>query len=85
MLDGSLAWGEVEQLLEDLVRHQQEQLLQCGRRIIPTLIPDDLLQPNDFPELEFHPYFRYEEGVTAGLQTAQMALRALRRRYTLYE
>jgi hypothetical protein len=34
------------------------------------------MQPFDFPELENHPEFRYEEGVLAGLLTAYAALQA---------
>lgn len=64
---------KVEVLFEEMVEHQRKKLLEFGRRIIPSLTMDDLLQPNDYPELEFHPLFRYEEGVLEGLLTAQMA------------
>lgn len=63
-------------LLEELISQQKAHLLFLGRKIIPRLTPEDLLQPNDYPELENHPVFRYEEGLLAGLQSAQMALRA---------
>lgn len=66
---------EIEQILTELITTQQERLLACGQRIIPQLTPDDLLQPNDFLELENHPIFRYEEGVLIGMQTVQVALR----------
>ena len=46
-----------------------------GRRVVPTLTPEDVLQPNDYPELENHPEFRYQEGVLAGIQEAISALR----------
>lgn len=64
-------------LMEELVVGQQKKLLSCARTIVPYITTDDILQPNDFPELEQHPYFRYEEGVLEGLLTAQMALKAL--------
>jgi hypothetical protein len=35
------------------------------------------LQPNDFPELEHHPHFRYEEGILDGMQVVRSALYAL--------
>lgn len=63
-------------LMEELVEFQQKKLLKVGKEIVPHVTLDDLLQPNDFPELENHPIFRYEEGVLAGIQTAQMALQA---------
>lgn len=69
---------DIDQLLEQIIQSQRKTLLQCARRIVPYATSDDILQPNDFPELENHPYFRYEEGVLAGLQSAQMAIRAFR-------
>ena len=64
------------ELLDTLIQDQKKKLLQTAKRIVPTVIEDDLLQPNDFPALEFHPHFRYEEGVLHGLQTARMAILA---------
>lgn len=62
-----------EELFDELVQAQQDRLLKCAKRIVPQVIQDDLLQPNDFPALENHPHFRYEEGVLEGLLTARMA------------
>lgn len=67
----------MEALFDELIAAQQAKLLACARQIVPQLTTDDLLQPNDFPELERHPYFRYEEGVLEGLMTARMAYLAL--------
>jgi hypothetical protein len=63
-------------LLEELVEAQRKKIFQCATSIVPGITMDDILQPNDFPELEEHPYFRYEEGVFEGLLTAQTALKA---------
>lgn len=68
-------WESIETLIEEVAQLQHQKLLKCGRAIIPNLTTDDLLQPNDFMELEHHPEFRYEEGVLAGIKTIQMALR----------
>ena len=68
---------ELKFLFDELVQAQREKLRKCADRIVPNLTDDDLLQPNDFPELENHPYFRYEEGVLEGLLTARMAYLAL--------
>lgn len=70
-------WNEIDQLMEEIVRQQKQQLLTCGRDFVPSLTPEDMLQPNDYPELEHNPHFRYEEGILAGALTMQMALRAL--------
>lgn len=67
---------EFEKLLQQIVEQQKEKLLSSGRRIVPNVTADDLLQPNDFPQLENHPLFRYEEGILDGLQVAQAAFLA---------
>ncbi|WP_068467877.1 hypothetical protein [Candidatus Protochlamydia phocaeensis] len=79
MNEQKASWEEIERIVEELIEGQKGKLLQCGRRLVPYLTPEDLLQPNDFPELEYHPYFRYEEGLLAGLQSVQMALWALKK------
>lgn len=71
-------WPEIERLLSEMISQQKTRLLKCGRQIIPHVTGDDLLQPNDFPELENNPIFRYEEGVLAGIQMMEIALRALK-------
>lgn len=68
----------VEQLFSDLIEGQREKMLSFAKQVVAVrLTHDDLLQPQDYPELENHPYFRYEEGVLEGLLTAQMALSTL--------
>lgn len=64
------------ELFEEMIGQQRNKILLCAQRLVPHITQDDLLQPNDFPELELNPYFRYEEGVLEGLLTAQMAIRA---------
>lgn len=63
-------------LLDELIEQQKQKLLECGCQIIPNLTADDILQPNDYQELENNPLFRYEEGVLAGMQIVKTALRA---------
>jgi hypothetical protein len=65
-----------ELLFRDMLEGQQKKMLATGQRIVPSVTPDDLLQPNDFPDLENHPHFRYEEGVLEGIRTAYTALLA---------
>jgi hypothetical protein len=66
--------------MHDLVTYQRQMLLNLGRRVVPNLTSEDLLQPNDYPSLESHPHFRYEEGILAGIQMVQSALQALQKR-----
>lgn len=65
---------EIESLLEEIIEGQREKILRCGRHFIPNLTSDDILQPNDYPELENNPHFRYEEGVLEGILTVKAAL-----------
>ena len=69
----------MEKLFDALVEGQRKKLLTFARKIIPYMTTDDLLQPNDFPELEQNPLFRYEEGVLEGLLTARMAYLAMKK------
>ncbi len=68
---------ELEFLFDELVESQREKIRRYADRIVPNLTADDLLQPNDFLELENHPHFRYEEGVLEGMLTVRMAYLAL--------
>ena len=63
-------------MLDEMIAQQEKKLLKLAREIIPHLTSDDILQPNDFPQLENHPVFRFEEGILKGLQAAKMALLA---------
>lgn len=64
----------MQELFDELISFQEKKLLKLAQEINPQMTSDDILQPNDFPELENHPYFRYEEGVLKGLHTAKMAI-----------
>ena len=66
--------NEELRLLHELIEQQKKKLLVSAGRIVPHITADDLLQPNDFPELEMHPHFRYEEGILDGLQVVEAAL-----------
>lgn len=79
MISQDTDWAQLENLIQELITLQNRKLLQCGQQVVPNLTHDDLLQPNDFLKLENHPLFRYEEGLLAGIQSVQMALRALKR------
>ncbi len=72
----SSSWRQCEATMEELIQGQKERLLRLGRTLVPTLTSEDMLQPNDYPILDNDPTFRYEEGILAGMQATQMALRA---------
>lgn len=65
----------IKQLLEEMVTHQQTKVLKVAREIIPDATPEDIRNPQDFSELLNDPLFNYEDGLLAGLLSAQAALR----------
>ena len=68
--------SQLEALMNELVEHQQAKVLQVARARLSHLTGDDILNPQDFPQLMSDPFFNYEEGLAAGLMAAQIAIRA---------
>jgi hypothetical protein len=64
--------------MDQLIAFQKKKIYENARILVPHITPDDLLQLNDFPLLDNHPYLRYEEGVLEGLLTARMIFLAQR-------
>lgn len=71
----ALAAG-LEGLFAQLIAQQERRLHETGRRLVPGLCLDDLLSPDDVPALRADPEFLYEDGLLAGLLSAQAAVRA---------
>jgi len=67
---------DFETLFEEMIAQQRGKVLAVARSINPRLTEDDILSPQDFPELIEDSRFNYEDGLLAGLISAQMALRA---------
>lgn len=67
---------ELEALFEEMIRHQRAKVLAVARTLNPHFTSDDVLSPDDFPELRSDPRFAWEDGLLAGLLSAQMAVRA---------
>jgi len=66
----------VEKLLEELIEQERIKLTDLAKEILGfPVTSDDVLQPNDFPELEMNPHFRYQEGIVTGLLVFQAAFR----------
>ncbi len=70
---------DVVELIGAMVAQQEAKLLALGRRLVPHLTAEDLLQPHDFTALRESPEFNYEDGILAGLRAAVAALRAASR------
>ena len=67
--------SESAQILEGMVVRQREKLLKVARELVPNATPEDIRNPQDFSELFNDPLFNYEDGLLAGLLSAQAALR----------
>ena len=75
----------MERLFGEMILQQKKRMLRFAQDILPGVTEDDLMQPNDYPSLESHPIFRYEEGVLEGLLTARMAYLAQKKDRQLAE
>jgi len=65
-----------ETRLQEMIEFQREKLLKLAREILPDVTPEDLRNPQDFPELIKDPLFNYEDGLLAGYLAVQIALRS---------
>ena len=65
-----------ETRLQEMIEFQREKLLKLAREILPDLTPEDLRNPQDFPDLIKDPLFNYEDGLLAGYLAVQIAMRS---------
>ena len=68
--------NQIDALLAEMIAHQWQRVRRAADAINPRLTDDDLAQPHDFPELIGSADWCYEDGILAGLRSAQAALRA---------
>ena len=64
-----------EVLLQELIEHQQTKVLKVAREIVPDATPEDIRNPQDFPDLVSDTLFNYEDGILTGYLTLQTLLR----------
>lgn len=65
-----------EKLFDEIIQQQEAKLLRLANEIRPNVTWDDLLQPQDIPEVANDPTFNYEDGLLAGIKAARMSFRA---------
>lgn len=70
---------DYDRLFDEMIEQQRGKVLSMARSLNPRLTADDVMSPDDFPELASDPRFAYEDGLLAGLISAQIALRAFLR------
>ncbi len=65
-----------ETRLQEMIEFQREKLLKLAREILPDVTPEDLRNPQDFPDLVKDPLFNYQDGLLAGYLAVQIAMRS---------
>jgi len=66
----------IDQVMLQLIEQQEQKVLELGQQIHPGLTPEDIRNPQDFPDLLESFQWNFEDGILAGLKSAHMALRA---------
>ena len=64
-----------EVLLQEMIEHQQTKILKVAREIVPDATPEDIRNPQDYPDLVADTLFNYEDGILTGYLRLQTALR----------
>lgn len=64
----------VLELLDEMIMQQRDKTLKLARKLYPGLTPDDIMNPFDWAELTQSPQFMWEDGLTAGLESAHAAI-----------
>lgn len=72
----NLAEKSIDQFLEELIKLQRKKVFELATNLGVRLTQEDILNPQDYPELLRSPRFNFEDGVLAGLLSAQMAIRS---------
>ncbi len=67
--------NEIESLLTGLHAHQCERAKKVAAFHRKDLTSEDLLNPDNFPEIINDPNFMYEDGTAAGILAAKIAIR----------
>lgn len=70
----------IDSLLTEMTDQQRAKVLATASDLDSRLTLDDILSPQDFEVLAADPRFNYEDGLLAGLLSAQIAVRAWFRR-----
>jgi len=69
-------FADMEALLERLIGQQRDKVLAVALDILPHLQPDEVQDPQDYPEVAADTMFNYEDGLLAGLMSVRAALRS---------
>ncbi len=65
----------IDELIQTLIDYQQSKVLKIAREIVLDATPEDIRNPQDYPELVADTMFNYEDGILTGYLSIQTALR----------
>ena len=67
--------SSIAKLIQEMVDQQRSKVLKVARELVADATPEDIRNPQDFPELFTDTLFNYEDGILTGYLTLQTALR----------
>lgn len=76
MADLEPLFADVETVLERLISQQRDKVVEVALDILPHLTPEQVQNPQAYPEIAEDAMFNFEDGVLAGLMSARLALRS---------
>ena len=65
--------NELETTFEQMIEHQRGKALETARRKNPHLTPEDIMNPEAFPEIYEDGPFNFEDGILSGMVSARIA------------
>ena len=68
---------DIEAVFERLIDQQRDKVVEVALDILPHLTPEQVQNPQAYPEITEDTMFHYEDGFLAGLISARQALRSL--------
>ncbi len=68
--------ADVEALFARIIDQQREKVLSVALDIVPQRTPEDIGDPQDYPEVAADTMFHYEDGLLAGLLSARAVMRS---------
>ena len=67
--------ADIEAALERLISQQRDKVVEVALDILPHLQPEEIQDPQDYPEVAADTMFNHEDGLLAGLMSVRAAAR----------
>lgn len=77
MGDSEQLFTDIEAVFGRLIDQQRDKVVEVALDILPHLVPEQVQNPQDYPEIAEDTMFNYEDGFLAGLISARQALRSI--------